>query len=537
MRTTKKGKRHVTAERYAALSRVGTALMSELDEKRLLHLIAQTACELTGATFAAFTLRPVDEEGQPLVASEGNLFHLAAVVGVTEQQEALFHRMPLGGEGLLAPIFRQGVPVIVSDALTFIPPKDENQNQNSQHSAREAAIAYAHGHLPVEGLQSMGVPRGHPIVRSFLGAPLLNRDRQVRGGLLLGHSEPGKFTQEDETLLVGLAAQAAVALENARLYRAAQMRAWELNAIFESITDGIALVDNQGNILRENSTARRLRELLKARSEDQHATAAIFRTPTHYNPNSELAQGIEVTVVDEHKERRDYTVNTTPLRVPNTLSGPLPHIADQHTSDQEIISGAVVVWHDVSEARRLLIERRIHAETEVRRALLQTVLDELPGSVYLIRGHDARLVLANRATATVWGASWPLGQPMGDFLKENGIRIFSIDGHTLAPEQLATLRAVQNGETVRQHQEVIRHPDGTTLPVLVNAVALDAHMLNIAPSDLLQHPDSKQVTAALVVIQDVTALKEAERLKDDFIGIAAHELRNPLAILKGYAQM
>ena len=74
-------KQHDMAERYAALSRVGTALMSELDEARLLHLIADTARELTGATFAAFTLRPVDEEGRPLVASEGNLFHLAAVVG------------------------------------------------------------------------------------------------------------------------------------------------------------------------------------------------------------------------------------------------------------------------------------------------------------------------------------------------------------------------------------------------------------------------------------------------------------------------
>ena len=153
MQTTKKGKRHITAERYAALSRVGTALMSELDENRLLHMIAETACELTGASFAAFTLRPVDEEGQPLVASEGNLFHLAAVVGVTEQQESLFRRMPLGGEGLLAPIFRQGVPVLVSDALSFIYPKEDKHHQNTLDAAREAAFAYAHGHLPVEGLQ------------------------------------------------------------------------------------------------------------------------------------------------------------------------------------------------------------------------------------------------------------------------------------------------------------------------------------------------------------------------------------------------
>src|SRR5436190_13656174 len=109
------------AERLTALNRIGTALTSELDEKRLLHLIAETARDLTGAGFAAFTLRPINELGQPLVPFEGNLFHLAAVVGVTKPQEAQFQRMGLGGEGLLAPIFRHGVPVRVADALAFMP--------------------------------------------------------------------------------------------------------------------------------------------------------------------------------------------------------------------------------------------------------------------------------------------------------------------------------------------------------------------------------------------------------------------------------
>ena len=56
-------------EHIAALSRVSAALMDDLNEERLLHLIAETACELTGAMFAAFTLRPMSGEGQPLVPS------------------------------------------------------------------------------------------------------------------------------------------------------------------------------------------------------------------------------------------------------------------------------------------------------------------------------------------------------------------------------------------------------------------------------------------------------------------------------------
>jgi len=528
-----------TAERVAALSRVGAALMSELDEAGLLHLIAETACDFTGALFAAFSLRPVNEEGQPLVPSEGHLFRLAAIVGVTQEQEALLRRMSLGGEGLLAPIFRYGVPVLCPDVLrsmrrpedsSTLPPTDPRE------TARQVAFAYAHGQLPSSELRSLGVPRGHPLVRSFLGAPLLDRSGQVRGGLLLGHPEPGQFTHEDEVILVGLTAQAAVALENARLYRTAHRRVQELNAIFESIADGASLVDYQGSILRENGTAHRLQEHLKDLPEGERAIEALLHQPARRALSGEVVQDMTVTVGDGYDETRAYLVNASPLRLPPAVSGPLPRSEHSTSSGQEAVSGAVVVWHDVTEARRLLIEQRVHAETEMRRASLQLILDELPSSVYLVRGYDARLVLANRATTTIWGAVWPQDQPMREFLMENGIRICGVDGRPLTPEQLATLRAVRHGELVQQHQEIIRHPDGTTLPALVNAVALDARELHVSPSDTMQRPSGEVEPAALVVHQDVSALKEAEQLKDEFISIVAHELRNPLAVLKGFAQ-
>jgi GAF domain-containing protein len=256
------------AGRFAALNSVGAALSSELHERRLLHLIAQRARDLTGAEFAAFTLRPLDPLGQPLVPAEGCLFHLAAVVGATPEQEALFKRIPLGGEGLLAPIFRHGVPVRVADALGMRHTHAEGggtaiagpeRAESPRDAARHSAADFAHGLVPRESLRAVGVPRGHPVVRNFLGAPLLDRSGQVRGGLLLGHSEPDRFSDADEALLSGLATQAAVALENARLFRAAEAYGQELDAIFESITDGVALVDEQGHVLRENAAARRIR--------------------------------------------------------------------------------------------------------------------------------------------------------------------------------------------------------------------------------------------------------------------------------------
>jgi signal transduction histidine kinase/GAF domain-containing protein len=525
------------AERFAALNRVGIALMSEMDETRLLHMIAETACDLTDAAFAAFTLRSVDETGQPKVPVQGNPFYLAAVFGVTQEQEELFRRMPLGGEGLLLPIFQHGIPVLVADALSFLHANNTTAQDNGSKEPKTEVLTFSHAIAPIEELRAIGVPHGHPVVRSFLGVPVLDRAKQVRGGLLLGHSNPDCFTPDDKELVVGLAAQAAVALENARLYHMTQMRAQELNAIFESIADGVTLVDRKGNIRRENGPARHLREQLQEDSRGKQAIEDLLHTPALHALNSKVAQNSEISVEDAHNETRQYTITASPLISPGTSSGTLHLEHIEGTYEQTDAEGAVVVWRDVTETRHLLIERRVHAETETRLALLQLVLDELPGSVYLVRGDDARLVLANKAATTLWGASWPIGLPMNDFLQQNSIRIFGNDGHELTPNQRATLRAVQNHETVYYHQEVIRHSDGTTLPVLVNAVALDAQVFNALPIDIpgIHIPIGKE-SAAIVAHQDVTALKEAERMKDDFIGIAAHELRTPLAILKGFSQ-
>ena len=197
-------------------------------------------------------------------------------------------------------------------------------------------------------------------------------------------------------------------------------------------------------------------------------------------------------------------------------------------------SAILEINRDITQRRRLeQAEQAVHVQTSARLAFLQQVLDALPSSVYLVYGSDARLLLANQAASRVWGAEWKADQPMLEFLTSNGISLFDAQGHPLPLGQFATLRAVQRGEMVLQQQEMIRHPDGSSLPVLVNAVALPSQQGAEGTGPLI--PAGEAV--ALVVHQDVTALKEAEYLKDEFVGIVAHELRTPLAALKGFADM
>lgn len=193
---------------------------------------------------------------------------------------------------------------------------------------------------------------------------------------------------------------------------------------------------------------------------------------------------------------------------------------------------------DITERhRRMQVEYAVHMETATRLAFLQQVLDALPSSVYLVYGTEARLLLANRMVSQVWGADWQLDQPMLVFLSNNGIEIGDAQGRPLSPETFATLRAIQKSETVLHQQETIRHPDGTTLPVLVSAVPLTVPHGFHSPQRETVEPVIAGEQVALVVHQDVSPLKEADALKDEFIGIAAHELRTPLTVLSGYVEV
>ncbi|GHO71546.1 hypothetical protein KSC_104380 [Ktedonobacter sp. SOSP1-52] len=146
-----------------------------------------------------------------------------------------------------------------------------------------------------------------------------------------------------------------------------------------------------------------------------------------------------------------------------------------------------------------------------------------------------RLLMANDAAAVLWGAEWPRGQPQEEFLHQHGILLFTPTGQPLPLDDLTGSRAMASGEPVLYRQLVIRRPDGTRLPVMVDAIPFTSlSLLPRLPQEMTPAlPSAERVV--LVVYQDVSALKEAERLKDQFISLATHELRTPLTIVAGYA--
>jgi len=206
-------------DRLRILVDAGIALSSELSLDALLQRLVDTAAELTGARYAA--LGVIDKTGQAL--------ERFLTSGLDDDARAAIGELP-HGRGILGVLIRDTQPLRLDD-LTRDP-------------------------------RSVGFPPEHPPMTTFLGVPIVLRGVAYGNLYLTEKQGGGEFTPEDEELTQLLAAQAAVAIENARLYESSTrwLRQLEsLNEIGNALTSEIELEPLLAII------ARNLRELVDAR--------------------------------------------------------------------------------------------------------------------------------------------------------------------------------------------------------------------------------------------------------------------------------
>lgn len=207
------------SDRLRTLLETGIAISSELSLDAVLQRIVEAAAHVTGARYAA--LGVIDPAGTGL---ERFVTH-----GIDEEMRARIGDLPRG-RGVLG--------VLITDARTL----------------RLHDIA--------EDPRSVGFPPGHPPMKTFLGTPIVLRG-VAYGNLYLTEKAGGvDFDEEDEELAALLSAQAAVAIENARLYGAATSWSRQLESMQEIST---ALVGELDLPRLLQLVVERLRELIDAR--------------------------------------------------------------------------------------------------------------------------------------------------------------------------------------------------------------------------------------------------------------------------------
>jgi PAS domain S-box-containing protein len=262
------------ARTLQVLNQTGVAVAAEHDLEKLVQLVTDAGVELSHAEFGAFFYN--------ILRDDGEAYTLYTISGVPREA---FSKFPMPrNTAVFEPTFRGRGTVRSDDILT-----DPRYGKNAPHH---------------------GMPTGHLPVRSYLAVPVISRSGEVLGGLFFGHSQPSVFTPRAESIVSGLAAQAAVAIDNARLYQAnkreiaarkdaeeelhrrAEERGGQLaqsltqleeterrfRLLVESVTDyAIYMLDPHGHIINWNPGASRIKGYSREEILGRHFS--VFYTP------------------------------------------------------------------------------------------------------------------------------------------------------------------------------------------------------------------------------------------------------------------
>lgn len=163
------------------LHEIGIAFASELDLGRLVQKITDVATSVTKAQFGAFFYNILNDQGEA--------YTLYTISGVPR---SAFEKFPMPRNTKVFESTFRGTGPLRSDDIT----KDPRYGKNEP---------------------DLGMPEGHLPVVSYLSVPVISRNGEVIGGLFFGHGEPGIFDAHAESRALGIAAQAAAAVDNARM--------------------------------------------------------------------------------------------------------------------------------------------------------------------------------------------------------------------------------------------------------------------------------------------------------------------------------
>jgi signal transduction histidine kinase len=191
------------------------------------QIVTDAGVALSGAEFGAFFYNVTNDEGES--------YTLYTLSGAPAEA---FSKFPMPrNTAVFSPTF-SGESIVRSDDIT----QDPRYGKNAPHH---------------------GMPSGHLAVRSYLAVPVIARNGVVLGGLFFGHPQPGVFTYRSEQSLVGLAGEAAIAIENVRLMedlqrelqerKAAQQALKEFNGTLEElISERTAALNQTNEALRQS---------------------------------------------------------------------------------------------------------------------------------------------------------------------------------------------------------------------------------------------------------------------------------------------
>src|SRR6202043_40006 len=278
------------AHTLEVLNRTGIAIGAELGLERLVQIVTDAGVELSGAQFGAFFYNVIREDGEA--------YTLYTLSGAPREAFAKFP-MPRNTQ-IFYPTFRGTGPVRSPDILA-----DPRYGKIEPYK---------------------GMPPGHLPVRSYLAVPVLSRSGDVLGGLFFGHPQPGMFNDRAERIMMGLAAQAAVAIDNSRLYqtsvrevaarREAEEKLQELNRHLEQRVSQRA-EELAASVIKLEESERRFRILVEGVTDYAIFMLDPAGTVVNWNPGAQRIKGYQPAEIVGQHFSRFYSDEDRQNRVPH----------------------------------------------------------------------------------------------------------------------------------------------------------------------------------------------------------------------------
>jgi PAS domain S-box-containing protein len=302
------------------LRSIGTTLGSKLDLQELLQSVTDAATQATRAKFGAFFYNVVSDQGESYV--------LYVISGVPREEFSKFP-MPRSTD-LFGPTFRGEGTIRLGDVT-----KDPRYGKNAPHN---------------------GKPPGHLPVCSYLAVSVKSRSGEVIGGLFFGHPDPDVFTERDERIVEGIAAQAAVAIDNARLYEAERKARGEAEAANRQKDQ---LLESERAARAEAERASRMKDEFLATLSHELRTplnailgwAHVLRSAGTHDPQ-DIQHGLETI---ERNARAQTRIIEDLLEMSRIISGKV-RLDVQHVDLGSVIHSAVETVRHAAETKGIRLQ-------------------------------------------------------------------------------------------------------------------------------------------------------------------------------------
>lgn len=279
---------------------------------------------------------------------------------------------------------------------------------------------------------------------------------------------------------------------------------------------GAVLLLDPGRAVLNLGVSRNLPRAFSATQHELYVVGAAFEEAVRYG------QPIRRPLIAESGEELLIAAGLTsctyvPLLAGGTVVGLISIFGDAELPERVDVQALMMMSNLIGFA---IANVRLYQESHIERRKLAAVINSIAEGVVLCDRHG-RLILANRTAMELLSSSaFPYQQPISTMADFYAIR--DLDGRALPPERLPLARAL-TGEVFHDYR------------VLQHGASGEDTVMSFSGAPV--YGDMNSIEGAVVIFRDITVNQKLERAKDDFLAVAAHELRSPLAAVRSYADL